>query len=281
MTRIITLLTDFGNSDPFVGVMKGVILGINPRVEIVDLCHGVSPQDVLEAAFLLHCSYRYFPRGSIHVVVVDPGVGGKRRPLLAEGNHGYYLAPDNGVLSYLFAAGEIRRVVEITADRYFLHPVSQTFHGRDIFAPVAAHLSRGEGVRRFGRPVTACMRLALPASRKKGDRVVIGSVLRVDRFGNLVTNISAPDLSSLRPERGMKVVIKGRTIHGLVDSYDSLEAGKMGAIVGSSGYLEIFSNSGDTARILRAGTGAVVRVEGRGGRRRRGHGLEPTRPRPR
>ncbi|MFQ5532996.1 MAG: S-adenosyl-l-methionine hydroxide adenosyltransferase family protein [Candidatus Methylomirabilales bacterium] len=261
MTRIITLLTDFGSSDPFVGIMKGVILGINPRVEIVDLCHGVSPQDVLEAAFLLHCSYRYFPRDSIHVLVVDPGVGGRRRPLLVEGDHGYYIAPDNGVLSYLFASGEIRRVVEITADRYFLHPVSQTFHGRDIFAPVAAHLSRGEAIDRFGRPASACLRLAVPTPQKKGDRVLIGSVLHVDRFGNLVTNISAPDLSALHPETGMRVVIKGRTIHGLVDSYDRLDAGKMGTIVGSSGYLEIFSNRGNASRILKARRGVAVRVE--------------------
>lgn len=255
--RIITLLTDFGSADPFVGIMKGVILGINPRVEIVDLCHGVSPQDVLEAAFLLHCSYRYFPRGTIHVIVVDPGVGGQRKSLLAEGVHGYYIAPDNGVLSYLFASGEIQRVVEITAEGYFLHPVSQTFHGRDIFAPVAAHLSGGETLDRFGRPTTTYVRLVLPTPEKKREGYLVGSVLHVDRFGNLVTNISTSDISGFREFR---VSVKNRKIHGLVESYESLTAGEIGTILGSAGYLEIFTNRGSAARVLKAGRGATVRV---------------------
>jgi len=265
--RIITLLTDFGSADPFVGIMKGVILGINPRVHIVDLCHGVSPQDILEAGFLLHCSYRYFPKNTIHVVVVDPGVGGGRRPLLAQGAQGYYIAPDNGVLSYLFASGEIRRVVELTADTYFLRPVSQTFHGRDMFAPVAAHLSRGGGIERFGRRTKTCTSLALPASRKKGESIIEGSILHVDRFGNLVTNIHAREISALRPEKGIKISIKGRRIHALAESYDSLQTGEMGAILGSAGYLEIFSNHSSAARALKAERGAAVRVEG--GKRQR------------
>ncbi|MFQ5803083.1 MAG: S-adenosyl-l-methionine hydroxide adenosyltransferase family protein [Candidatus Methylomirabilales bacterium] len=255
--RIITLLTDFGNADPFVGIMKGVILTINPRVEIVDLCHGVPLQDVLEAAFLLHSSYRYFPTGTIHVVVVDPGVGSQRRPLLAEGVHGYYIAPDNGVLSYLFASGEIQRVVEITAEAYFLRPVSQTFHGRDIFAPVAAHLSGGETLDRFGRPTSTYVRLALPAPEKKGEGHLIGSVLHVDRFGNLVTNISASDVSGFRE---FKILVKTRKVHGLVESYDSLKAGETGVILGSAGHLEIFTNRGSAARVLKAKRGTTVRV---------------------
>ncbi|MFQ5846821.1 MAG: S-adenosyl-l-methionine hydroxide adenosyltransferase family protein [Candidatus Methylomirabilales bacterium] len=259
--RIITLLTDFGSGDPFVGIMKGVILGINPRVQIVDLCHGVSPQDVLEAAFLLHCSYRYFPPDTIHLVVVDPSVGGGRRPLLAEGVHGTFIAPDNGALSYLFASGEIRRVVEITAEAYFLHPVSQTFHGRDIFAPVAAHLSRGGRLERFGRATTTAARLTLPVVQEKGGGVVVGSVLHVDRFGNLITNISSDTMSALHPGKGIAVSIKGRTIRGLAKSYDRLKTQEIGAIVGSTGHLEIFRNRGSAARVLRAGRGATVRVQ--------------------
>ncbi len=265
--RIITLLTDFGSADPFVGIMKGVILGINPRVHVVDLCHGVAPQDVLEAAYLLHCSYGYFPKDSIHIVVVDPGVGGRRRPLLAAGDHGYYLAPDNGVLSYLFASGEIRRVVEITAETYFLHPVSHTFHGRDIFAPVAAHLSRRGKIESFGRRTNTYTRLPLPVPRKKGERALEGVVLHVDRFGNLITNISRREISSLDPERGITVSIKRRTIRPLADSYESLKAGQVGAILGSAGYLEIFSSRGSAARVLKAERGAAVRVEG--GKRQR------------
>lgn len=267
--RIITLLTDFGSADPFVGIMKGVILGINPRVHVVDLCHGVSPQDVLEAAFLLHCSYRYFPEGTIHLVVVDPGVGGKRRPLLAEGKHGYYVAPDNGVLSYLFATGEIRRVLEITAGDYFLHPVSQTFHGRDVFAPVAAHLSRGRTFDRFGRVTTSYRHLGLPSAREKEGGVVTGSILHVDRFGNLVTNISKRDLSALQPEKGITVSIKGKKIHGLVQSYESLKRGELGAILGSAGFLEIFSNQRSAANVLNVRRGAAVHVSAAGRSRRR------------
>ncbi len=265
---LITLLTDFGSADPFVGIMKGVIFGINPRVHVVDLCHGVSPQDVLGAAFLLHCSYRYFPKGTIHVVVVDPGVGGKRRPLLAEGICGYYIAPDNGVLSYLFASGEIQQVVEITADATFLHPVSRTFHGRDIFAPVAAHLSRGRAIDRFGRVTTRYRRLDLPTPTKTGEGVLKGSVLHVDRFGNLITNLSSREISTLQREKGIKISIKGKEILGLVSSYESLKRGEMGAILGSAGYLEIFCNQRSAASVLKVGRGATVRVEG--GERRRG-----------
>jgi len=267
--RIITLLTDFGHADPFVGIMKGVILGINPRVQIVDLCHGVSPQDVLEAAFLLKCSYRYFPKGTIHLVVVDPGVGGMRKGLVAEGRHGYYVAPDNGVLSYLFASGEIRRVVEITAEAYLLHPVSQTFHGRDVFAPVAGHLSRRSGIDRFGQATRRPVRLRLPVSTKKSARVLVGSILHVDRFGNLITNISGREISALHPERGITVSIKGWTMHGLEQSYDRLKPGETGTILGSAGYLEIFANQRSAARLLKAGRGVAVRVEARRRRRRR------------
>jgi S-adenosyl-L-methionine hydrolase (adenosine-forming) len=237
--------------------MKGVILGINSRVEIIDLCHGVSPQDILEAGFLLHCSYRYFPKGTIHLVVVDPGVGGRRRPVLAEGTHGYYVAPDNGVLSYLFASGEIQRVWEITAQEYFLHPVSQTFHGRDIFAPVAAHLARGERIDRFGRAISTYTCLALPRAEKKRDGYLVGSVLHVDRFGNLVTNIAASEVSGWS---NVRTSVKNRTLHGLVASYESLKGGKIGATIGSAGYLEIFSNRANAARILKAGRGTTIRV---------------------
>jgi len=256
---IITLLTDFGTTDPFVGVMKGVILGINPQVELVDLCHGVSPHDVLEAAFLLHTAYRYFPPGTIHVVVVDPGVGGERRPLLAEGIHGYYLAPDNGVLSYLYASGEIQRVRALTKAEYFLHPVSQTFHGRDIFAPVAAHLSRIGRADPFGEAVIDVVKIDLPGVEKRGRGVLIGSVRHVDRFGNLITNISAEDLATL--PRPWKVKIKGQTIQGLTSSYDAIPPGVAGAIIGSAGTLEVFIHRGSAAKTLQVKRGSRVRVE--------------------
>ncbi|MDZ4339804.1 MAG: SAM-dependent chlorinase/fluorinase [candidate division NC10 bacterium] len=259
--RIITLLTDFGSADPFVGMMKGVILGIAPRVHVVDLCHEVSPQEVLEAAFLLHCAYRYFPTGTIHVTVIDPGVGGRRKPLAAEGRHGCYVAPDNGVLSYLFASGEIQRVVEISEAKYFLRPVSRTFHGRDIFAPVAAYLARGGGIERFGPVTTRYVRLTVPVPHKRGAGVLEGAVLHVDRFGNLMTNVSAGEVGKLGSRQGITVTIKDRTIRGLQQSYDRLQSGAVGAILGSAGYLEVFANQESAARLLGVGRGASVRVE--------------------
>lgn len=256
---IITLLTDFGTADPFAGIMKGVILGINPQVEVVDLCHGVSPHDLLEAAFLLHASYRYFPPGTIHVVVVDPGVGGERRPLLVQGVHGYYLAPDNGVLSYLYASGEVKRVLVLTKPEYFLHPVSRTFHGRDIFAPVAAHLSRLGRIDPFGEEVSDYVKIGLPVVEQRGGRALIGSVLHVDRFGNLITNISEEELAAL--PRPWAVEVGGRVIQGLASSYDSIPPGGAGAIIGSAGTLEVFIHRGSAATALRVERGAVVRVE--------------------
>ena len=260
--RVITLLTDFGGSDPFVGVMKGVILGINPDAVVVDLCHGTTAHDPSEAAFLLATSYRYFPKGTIHVAVVDPGVGGPRRPILATCDGHLFVGPDNGLLGPIAERGGPSSVRAITAVRYFLQPVSATFHGRDIFAPVAGHLSLGAEPDRFGHPIEDYIRLTLPRPSQCGARSIKGEILHIDRFGNLVTNIATDDLERLAsggPITALQVEIAGRTIP-IVAYYAQVAPGAPGAVIGSADYLEIFVHQGDASRLLRAGRGAELVV---------------------
>jgi S-adenosylmethionine hydrolase len=260
--RVITLLTDFGGSDPFVGVMKGVILGINPEAVIVDLCHGTTAHDPSEAAFLLATSYRYFPKGTIHVAVVDPGVGGPRRPILAACDGHLFVGSDNGLLGLIAERGEPSSVRAITAARYFLQPVSATFHGRDIFAPVAGHLSLGAEPDRFGHPIEDYVRLTLPRPWQCGARSITGEILHIDRFGNLVSNIAREDLEPLAsggPITALRVEIAGRRVP-VVAYYAQVAPGAPGAVIGSADYLEIFVHQGDASRLLRAGRGSEVLV---------------------
>lgn len=260
--RVITLLTDFGGSDPFVGVMKGVILEINPDAVIVDLYHGTAAHDPSEAAFLLVTSYRYFPRGTIHVAVVDPGVGGPRRPILATCDGHLFVGPDNGLLGPIAERGGPSSVRAITAARYFLQPVSATFHGRDIFAPVAGHLSLGAEPDRFGHPIEDYVRLTLPRPSQSGARSIKGEILHIDRFGNLVSNIARDDLELLAsgsPITTLRVEIVGRKAP-IVAYYAQVAPGAPGAVIGSADYLEIFVHQGDASRLLRAGRGAELVV---------------------
>lgn len=255
---IITLLTDFGTADAFVGVMKGVILGIASHVHLVDLTHEVPPQAVAVAAFLLDTAWREFPPGTIHLVVVDPGVGSSRRPLAAEGRHGRFVAPDNGVLTPVLQAGEVSALHALARTAFFRQPVSRTFHGRDVFAPVAAHLANGVSVAALGPPVTDPVRLELPRPEPLPDGGTAGRVLHVDRFGNLITNL--PEVL-FDPDRGVPVVtVGGQRIRGLVDSYAAAPAGGPGAIVGSAGMLEIFLPGGSAAAALGVARGATVTV---------------------
>ena len=255
---IITLLTDFGSADVFVGVMKGVILGMAPQVHVVDLTHEVPPQAVAVAAFLLETAWREFPPGTIHLVVVDPGVGSSRRPLAAEGPHGRFVAPDNGVLSPILQAGEATALHALTRPEFFRQPVSRTFHGRDIFAPVAAHLANGVSLAALGPPVSDPVRLDLPRPESLPDGGATGQVLHVDRFGNLITNL--PEVL-FAAERGVPVVaVAGRLIRGLADSYAQVPAGRPGAIVGSAGTLEVFVPGGSAAATLGVTRGAAVTV---------------------
>jgi S-adenosylmethionine hydrolase len=237
-TPSITMITDFGSKDPFVGIMKGVILAINPAVRIIDLCHEIERHNVEEALYTLSYSYRYFPEGTIHLVVVDPGVGTERRPLLVESAKSCFLAPDNGVLSFLFARGEECVVRAITAKQYLRQPVSQTFHGRDIFAPAAAWLSMGVRPKKMGPEITDYQQLNIP-QLLISEQGLRGEVIHVDRFGNLITNIQKKHLESLGTG-GFVAEIRGNQIHQFYRSYAENKSDTAGMIINSFDLLEIF-----------------------------------------
>jgi S-adenosyl-L-methionine hydrolase (adenosine-forming) len=215
--RLITLTTDFGYEDPFVGIMKGVILSVDAGARIVDLTHGVDPQDIRGAALGLNYAAPFFPAGTIHVAVVDPGVGSARRPILIECEEAFFIGPDNGVLSLAAERKKVKRVVELANARYYLQPVSSTFHGRDIFAPAAAHLAAGVSVDDFGPAVESWTRLEWPKVAKNGDEIR-GEVIYIDHFGNLITNVSARDLEALGG-RKLAVAVADITIEGLAQNY--------------------------------------------------------------
>jgi S-adenosylmethionine hydrolase len=255
---IITLTTDYGTNDHLVGVMKGVILRINPDAQIVDITHEVAPYDLLEGALAIANSYSYFPPRSIHVVVVDPGVGTERRPLLVSGQNQYFLAPDNGVLSGVYEKEQNVVVRQLTSEHYFLQPVSKTFHGRDVFAPVAAWLSKSWQPASMGEEISDYKKFALPKP-KEADGLKKGVVLKVDNFGNLLTNFRAEDLSPQTLEKGeLSLQVGSHPITRLVPTFANGNAGEAIAFIGSSGYLEIGVNKGSAAKTLGIGRGAPV-----------------------
>jgi S-adenosylmethionine hydrolase len=266
---IITLTTDFGSTDPYVGVMKGVILGINPLATLVDITHQVAPQNIIQGAFLLGKSYRYFPAHAIHLAVVDPGVGSSRRSLILETPRGRFVAPDNGVLSYVLqeeglnlAPGQEgpvplppeHRAYVLTNPRYWLHPLSSTFHGRDVFAPVAARLSLRTSPQEMGEETNflSCLPVAVPTW--EGDRLR-AQVVHIDRFGNLVTNVPTRLLAGERP---IEVRVRGHRIQG-VSSYYVQGRGLM-ALMGSFDTLEVALRNGNASAELGAAIGDDVEV---------------------
>jgi len=255
---IITLITDFGLSDHYAGVMRGVILGICPQAEIVDISHEVGAYEVVEGAFLLAQTYPYFPRGTVHVVVIDPGVGTARRPIVAEAAGQRFVAPDNGVLSMMYAR-EKPKVRWITAEKYFLKPVSQTFHGRDIFAPVGAHLARGVAPAKMGKQITDYLRLHFERPVRTARRAWTGAVLKIDRFGNLVTNFPAEEFPDLQ-KRPFEMSIGLETVNRLARNYAESGPGQLFVIVGSSGYLEVSASQASAAKMLGCGVGAPVEL---------------------
>ena len=261
-TRIVTFTTDFGLNDPFVGVMHGVVLNIHPDTAIVDLCHAVASYDVMDGAWTIAQSYRFFPPRTVHVVIVDPGVGSTRRPILVETENHVFVAPDNGVLSMVEARETKFTVRHVTADRYFLQPVSQTFHGRDVFAPIAGWLSKGIAPADFGPEITDYIRLPLAQVERIGDDSLRGQVLKVDKFGNLITNIGVQDAPALFANDAppVNILIAGQTITRLCRSYAEAGEDEVFAIVGSSGYLEIAARQASAAERLAAGVGTPVGV---------------------
>jgi hypothetical protein len=251
---IVTLLTDFGVEDPYVGIVKGVILGISPRAFLIDLTHAIPPQDVLRGALRLESAYRLFPRGTVHLAVVDPGVGTGRRPLVVRAGGHVFVGPDNGLLSFLFdQPGSV--AVTPSNRAYWRLPVSRTFHARDVFAPVAAHCSLGVPLGRLGPRVGDPVRLRWPRPRRLGRRVV-GEVLLADRFGNLLTNVREDDLPA--PPEACEVQVAGRRLGPLVGTYGLRSVGALGALVDSSGRVEIFVRNGSARARLRAGPGTRV-----------------------
>lgn len=269
MKGVVTLLTDFGASDPYVGVLKGVILSINPDATVVDICHEVMPQNIEEGAFLLASALPYFPRGTVHLAVVDPGVGTERRPLALVTPEAILVGPDNGLLSAALPddarssarPGPTRvplppgfAAYVLANPNYHRHPVSATFHGRDIFAPVAAHLSLGLDPQALG-PAAGDM-LALPPFRAvvRADGSLAGRVLHVDHFGNLITSIRGDQIHSTR----VTVQLLGHTVHGLAPTYAHSEG--LTALIGSSGFLEIAQSGASAARELGAMPGDPVTV---------------------
>jgi S-adenosylmethionine hydrolase len=260
---VVTLVSDFGHRDPFVGIMKGVILGICPEAVIVDLCHEVEAYDILGGSFLLQSAARFFPPGTIHVAVVDPGVGGARRPLLGLIGEQLFVAPDNGILSYSMDHGPIREVRAITASEYFLHPVSASFHGRDVFAPVAGHLAAGAPSERFGPKIADAVRLDIPRARLEPSGILSGHVIWIDRFGNCVTSITRTDLEKLPagPKEGIRAFLGERSLGPVVGCFGDVGPGGRGGLVGSTGHLELFSNQGNLAREWGAKPGEAVRLE--------------------
>jgi S-adenosylmethionine hydrolase len=259
--RIVTVTTDFGLSDPFVGIMHGVVLNIHPETTVVDISHAVPSYDVLGGAWTITQAYRFFPPRTVHVVVVDPGVGSLRRPIIVETDDYVFVAPDNGVLSLVEAREPKFTVRHITAERYFLQPASQTFHGRDIFAPVAGWLSKGVAPAAFGPEVFDYVRLPLPAMERIGDNSLRGVVLKVDKFGNLTTNISEQDATALfAASPPFNLFIAGHTITRLCRSYAEGGEDDLFAIVGSSGYLEIAARQASAAEKLAAKVGTPVEI---------------------
>ena len=255
---LITLTTDFGLKDPFVGIMKGVIANIDPRATVVDLTHGISPQDVFGAAMVLRHAVGYFPRGTIHVAVVDPGVGSARRPLLIEGHHAYFIGPDNGIFSLLWEERQPKRIISLSNPSYYRSPMSATFHGRDIFAPIAAYLSLGVGPEAFGESVDDFVRIEWPKIMRS-QRSVTGEVVYIDGFGNLFSNIRERDLPGVERE-DIATVIGGVMIHGLAPNYAAAEKGQPIAVINSWGLLEVAANKENAARLFRVGIGEKVYV---------------------
>jgi S-adenosylmethionine hydrolase len=258
---IITLTTDYGTNDHLIGVMKGVILSVNPEVNIVDITHGVLPHDILDGALTIGQAYRHFPPKTIHIVVVDPGVGTQRRPILVASDQHYFVAPDNGVLSSVYDQTEALYAWHIISEHYFKQPVSKTFHGRDIFAPVAAWLSKSWQTSAFGEPVTDFARFAIPRPKASGNTIK-GLVLRVDQFGNLITNFKLDDVPALASADGKCTIKAGNAvITQLVPTFAEGASGQAVGVIGSSGYLEICVNKSSAARALGIGRGAEVTVE--------------------
>ncbi len=256
---LITLTTDFGLTDHFVGAMKGVIASIAPMAQTVDVSHGLQKFDILEAAFFIGEFWKCWPRKTIHVVVVDPGVGSSRRPILVEADGQFFLGPDNGIFTFVFKDATKVSARQLTNEKYFRKPLSRTFHGRDIFAPVAAHLGNGIKPAMLGPKVADALRLAVPSPERTSRRTFTGTILKVDHFGNMITNFKAPDFAAIQTSP-FEMSIGLRTVRHLALHYSECDPGELFVIEGSSGYLEVCLNQDSAARTLGCSSGAPVEL---------------------
>jgi len=275
MAPVITLTTDFGAGDTYVASMKGVILAINPEAVIVDICHSIEPQNISQAAFLISTTYKYFPKDAIHLVIVDPGVGSQRKAILLKTPLAYFLAPDNGALSYIINDLEpspatishdnflkLRpqkicpdaEAIAITNHKFWRHPVSPLFHGRDIFAPVAAYLSLGTPIQEFGKNLKHIHVFPPSQPQHDAEENLIGQILHIDSFGNLITNIKNDMLTS-----EAVIEVAGQPINGITQFYSQREG--LIALIGSNGYLEISLNKGSAANYLNSKVGDKVKLK--------------------
>ena len=284
--RVITLLTDFGNQDAYVGIMKGVIAGINPFANIIDICHSIPPQDIFSGAYLLYTSYKYFPRKTIHVAVVDPGVGSRTDIVCVETKDYFFLVPDNGLLSFIVQEERPKSIIRVTNSKYFLPLLSSTFHGRDVFAPVAAHLSLGVKPQQLGTRINQLKQLDMPKPVHKKTGQVEGQIIYIDRFGNLITNIKKEYLvkwvGGQKSEVGSqktdafektsreKILLKYETIEttigkkkivGLSKNYTDVNAGEPLVLIGSAGFLEVSINQENAQRYFKADKGSKIIIE--------------------
>jgi S-adenosyl-L-methionine hydrolase (adenosine-forming) len=256
---LIALLTDFGSRDHYAGTMKGVALGICPDATLVDVTHEVPPQDVLAGALELAACYRYFPSGTIFLVVVDPGVGSARRGIAVEAGDRRFVAPDNGVLTLVLDEVPVQRAVELTDSRYARATVSRTFEGRDRFGPAAAWLATGIDLAALGRPADQLRRLEI-ARPVMSTEALEGEVLRVDRFGNLITNIDRRTFERFAPDAGVRIRLGDRCVSRVGSTYDDAGSGELTALFGSTDHLELAVNGGSAADMLATGRGARVHV---------------------
>jgi S-adenosyl-L-methionine hydrolase (adenosine-forming) len=257
---VITFSTDFGGDDPYVGVMKGVILGINPRAILVDLTHGLSHRRLLEAAFKLAAAADYFPKGTVHLAVVDPGVGSTRRPIVVQTNTHYWVGPDNGLFTRILQTAPEAKIFHLTNSRCFLKPVSATFHGRDVFAPAAAHLSRGLSLTTMGKRISDPVLLDLPEPLFQKNSLQ-GQGLYADRFGNLITNLGREVIGHCFQGKEITIRVGRRVIRGIKENYSQEKPGRLLALFGSNGFLEIACNLGSAAEMLGYCQGELLAVK--------------------
>lgn len=260
--RMITLTSDFGSSEHYVGAMKGVIYGINPTAQIVDICNSVHSYDLLDGALTISQAYSYYPSNTVHVVVVDPSVGTARRPILVSAGKHIFVAPDNGVLSLIYDREEGVSVRHVTAEHYFLHPVSNTFHGRDVFAAIAGWLSKGVELAKFGDEITDFVRFVAPKPKALNENMVKGIVIKVDKFGNLITNITPQDVPQLFAEQvpKFKIMVGKTEINRIRSAYAQGTPGEVFGVLGSMGFLEIATNRGSAHASVGADKGSEVGI---------------------